>query len=432
MNPSPKVLIISGVQGDTRRYRTFHLFQQLRLAGISVRLAHITETHLEQTTDAIDILILHRVMWDRFVERIIRRVKARGALLLLDVDDLVFQPDAFQWIDSPDFQDPIRRTLYREHMRRNRMTLDHCDAVLSSTTFLAERVEALGKPVWIHKNGFSLEMYTQAQDALRQLPDKKSDRVVIGYASGTPTHDKDFALIRPVLQRLLVEFPQVELWLMGPLDPGPGWDRLAGHLRRLAFVPWRRLPELLVGLDINLAPLRVDNPFSQSKSEIKYMEAALVGVPTLASSTTAFREAIQEGQNGCLAESPEGWESGLRRLIFDPSFRCAVGSAAREDALRNYAPWVRAGQIVSTLNQIGSQSRQKQSLIQPSNPAPIQDPERHTELWISDSVEQNPTLLARGIYSIRARGLWTLIQEIWIYLRRLVSPVFPFRGSSNK
>jgi len=32
----------------------------------------------------------------------------------------------------------------------------------------------------------------------------------------------------------------------------------------------------------------------------------------------------------------------------------------------------------------------------------------------------------RGLYSLRTRGLATLAGEVWVYLRRLAAPIFPF------
>ncbi len=38
-----RIVIASGVRGDTRRYRTFHLYEQCQLLGLNVHLAHVTE-----------------------------------------------------------------------------------------------------------------------------------------------------------------------------------------------------------------------------------------------------------------------------------------------------------------------------------------------------------------------------------------------------
>jgi hypothetical protein len=70
-------------------------------------------------------------------------------------------------------------------------------------------------------------------------------------------------------------------------------------------------------LDINLAPLVMDNPFAQSKSEIKYMEAALVRAPTIASPTDAYRFAIRPGEN--VPTAPAGsWKSNWSRPKLQP------------------------------------------------------------------------------------------------------------------
>ena len=312
--------------------------------------------------------------------------------------------------------------LYRENMRRNRTTLEHSDSVLTSTSFLAERVRECGKPAWIHRNGFSLEMLSLSNQAVAQ-PRSARQSVVIGYASGTPTHDRDFALIRPTLQRLLERCSWVELWLIGRLDAGDDWGAAAGQVRRLPFVPWRELPALLAKLDINLAPLRLDNPFSQSKSEIKFMEAALVRVPTIASPTDAFSSAINSGENGLLAIGPQEWLDGLLWLVVESDAREKLGTAAREDVLQRYAPWVRAEQAAAALRSAGLELR----AILPTGLSTGIDPLERKDLWMPAEAEKHPTLVERGLYSLRTRGLATLAKEAWVYLRRLLAPVFPFK-----
>ena len=112
------------MRGDTRRYRTFHLHQQLTYAGVDCQIAHITTPGIAARAAAASLLVLHRVPMDGYVEKLIRSVRARGGIVLYDTDDLIFDPSAFQWIHSPDFQDPIRVRVYQAEMRRQRQTLD--------------------------------------------------------------------------------------------------------------------------------------------------------------------------------------------------------------------------------------------------------------------------------------------------------------------
>lgn len=424
-----KILFLSGVKGDTRRYRTFHPYEQLRLAGVDCQLSHITDPRLLEKASRAGVIILHRIAMDRYVESLLAHWQQRGALLILDVDDLVFEPQAFRWINSPDFSDPLRAALYQEEMHRQRLTFDACQAVIASTEFLAGHVRQQGKPAWVHRNAFSLEMIDRAEAAYRSRP-ASTDRVVIGYASGTPTHDDDFALVKPALKKLLLQHSQAEVWIIGPLDPGREWGSLAQRIRRLPLVPWRELPEYLVQFDINLAPLVMDNPFAQSKSEIKYMEAALVRAPTIASPTDACRFAIHPGENGYLAIGDNEWEQALTLLIEQPHQRRLVGEEAYTHALRSYHPERRAAELLSTLDQISRHVLDSPFLAHDLNTQPEIEAGKSTpvpgDFRIDPELERHPTLAQRALYSIRYRGVRTLFVQIWVYFRRLVAPIFPF------
>jgi len=428
-NGDSPILILSGVKGDTRRYRTFHPYEQLRLAGVDCQLSHITDPRLREKSRRANVVILHRLPMDRYVESLLADWQQRGALLILDVDDLVFEPGAFRWINSPDFSDPLRAALYQEEMHRQRLILDACQAVIASTEFLAGHVRQQGKLAWVHRNAFSLEMINRAEAAYSSRP-VSSDRLVIGYASGTPTHDEDFALVKPALKKLLQQFPQAEVWIIGPLDPGRDWGSLASRIRRLPLVPWRELPEYLVQFDINLAPLVMDNPFAQSKSEIKYMEAALVRSPTIASPTDAYRFAIRPGENGYLAAGDSEWEQALTLLIEQPHQRRLAGEEAYTQVRQNYHPERRAADLLSTLDQISRHVLGSPFLAHDLNTQAEIEAGKSTsvpgDFRIDPELERNPTLAQRALYSIRYRGVRTLLIQIWVYFRRIVAPIFPF------
>lgn len=415
-----QILILSGVRGDTRRYRTLHLYEQLCLAGADCVLSHLTDPALPRLVDSAAVVIVHRVAMDRYVEKLFRTVRDHGALLVLDADDYLYDPVVMRWIDSPDFQDPVRARLYRQELLRHRETLDHCDAVTVSTDYLARMLAMSKKPVYVHRNAYSLEMLSLSGQAL-SARSGSSDRVVIGYASGTRTHDKDFALIRPVLCDILERFPQVELRLMGAIDPGRGWGGLQNRIHTYPMVPWRALPERLAALDINLAPLVIGNPFSESKSEIKYMESALVRVPTIASRVDAFAYAIQPGRTGFLAASQAEWRDALEYLVQNPEARHAVGLAAYQEVLSRYAPLARGLVMLEWLSGMAAEAGGSQMIALPAG----QRTEPPFLFTLSD--EAHPTMTELALYSIRHRGLGTLLGQIWVFFRRKFAPLFPFR-----
>jgi glycosyltransferase involved in cell wall biosynthesis len=425
-NHRQSILILSGVRGDTRRYRTFHLYEQSKLAGLDSLLSHVTDGDLQEKAKRSSITILHRAFFTPMIGWIEQEIHNKGGKLIQDIDDLLFEPNAFRFINSVDFADPIRAALYQEEMHLYRQTLDLCDVAITSTGYLAERIQRLGKPVHVHRNGFSLEML-DLSDKAYQSRKGNHERIVIGYASGTATHNQDFALIKPALISTMQKFAHTELMLVGPIDPGKDWGSMADRVHRIKKVPWRELPAVLSQFDINLAPVQNDNPFGQSKSEIKYVEAALVRVPTIASPSDAYQVAIKPNINGFLAESTKEWEANLEHLICEPTYRCEIGEIAIQDVLERYHPQIRAREFVNTLNTIIGYKIMVPESRNIDGPNEIESIHVY---WSSAQDEKSPSLYQMALYTLRQRGLNVLVKQILIYIRRWLAPVIPYRKSS--
>jgi hypothetical protein len=112
----------------------------------------------------------------------------------------------------------------------------------------------------------------------------------------------------------------------------------ANQIEWRQLVPLHLLPNELARFDINLAPLRVGNPFCEAKSELKYFEAALAGACTIASPTGPFSRAIQHGITGFFASNPAEWTAILTTLLNDAELRRRVGVAALNDVLWRHGP----------------------------------------------------------------------------------------------
>jgi glycosyltransferase involved in cell wall biosynthesis len=132
--------------------------------------------------------------------------------------------------------------------------------------------------------------------------------------------------------------PSVIFVLVGFLDLGPNWQRMANRIERHPFMHYSKLLELAATLDVNLAPLEVGNPFCEAKSELKYFEAAIVRVPTIASGTHPFVQAIESGKNGYIARTNDEWLEALEKLRSSPDLRAKIGSTACQRAVVNFGP----------------------------------------------------------------------------------------------
>ncbi|MEO7571639.1 MAG: glycosyltransferase, partial [Acidimicrobiales bacterium] len=154
----------------------------------------------------------------------------------------------------------------------------------------------------------------------------------------------------PAVLEVLHRHPDVELWLGGLLEPGPGVRVLGRRLVRLPMKAWYELPGVLRDLDVNLAPLTLGGRFNEAKSAIKWLEAALVGTPTIATPTAPFQEAIEDRVTGVLATTQREWIDQLTWLLDDDAARLRLGQNARRAALLRWAPDRQADRYLDILH----------------------------------------------------------------------------------
>jgi SAM-dependent methyltransferase len=140
--------------------------------------------------------------------------------------------------------------------------------------------------------------------------------------------------------------------LVGHLDSGENFAPFGERIELRPPVPWQDLPRLIRRVDINLAPLELDNPFTECKSSLKYFEAAILGVPTVASDLEPYRESVAHGENGYLCRTEEEWFQCISRLIEESSLREKMGSLARKDALINWTTRAGAHHLLAALREI--------------------------------------------------------------------------------
>ena len=136
------------------------------------------------------------------------------------------------------------------------------------------------------------------------------------------------------------------------LNEFPQLAALKDRIEWRDFVTHAELPKEIARFDINLAPLEDGNPYCESKSELKFFEAAIADVPTIASPTGPFRRAIEHGVTGFLAGTTDEWLYALRQLLESASLRARLGRAAHLSALWRFGPTRRAYLAKLALDQL--------------------------------------------------------------------------------
>jgi glycosyltransferase involved in cell wall biosynthesis len=181
---------------------------------------------------------------------------------------------------------------------------------------------------------------TAASIGRTHSPSTAGGKIRLGYTSGTPTHQRDFAAVTPALAGALSAYPESILVIVGQLDIG-SFTALEPYAERIEIRPIVPMDDLFGEIrrfDINLAPLEAGNPFCEAKSELRCILAGALGIPTIATATIPMQDAITDGENGILVSDPDMWPVALDRLLAHPDRIRSLGNAAAMNAKSRYGP----------------------------------------------------------------------------------------------
>lgn len=322
------VLFINGCDESVphpARYRVTHQREQLAANNISTGEVYYVNLQLDQVR-YYRTFVFFRCPYTDMIGEFIKLAKKLNKRVLFDIDDLVVDTkytDTIKYLDSMSKEE---RALYDDGVMRMGRTLKLCDAAITTTERLAEELGHYVPEVFINRNTASEEMCALSKEALKNKT-RKDDHVGIGYFSGSLTHNDDFELVLPALTKVMEKYPQVQLHVVGELDLPEALQQYKARVVSHPFVDWKKLPSLIAEVDINLAPLE-QSIFNEAKSENKWVEAALVKVPTVASNVGAFQRMIVSGETGILCDTEDEWVEQLSRLVEDKKERERIAENA--------------------------------------------------------------------------------------------------------
>lgn len=369
-----RVLFVVGINGAPLRYRAQLAAEALEVRGARVDVRHYRDPELPRLAALADALVLYRVPATHQIVDLVGQVRARERRIpvVFDIDDLIFDPGLEGQVHGLSRLSEAEHALWWRGVARYRTTMELADVYVGSTRTLCEHAAAVtGLPTRQFRNGVGRQAARLSEHVLRRP--RRPGALRVGYFSGTTTHDEDWAQVEPAVIRVMQERPEVELWLGGHLRPTPALEAVAGRVHRLPMMPWQDLTGVLRDLDVNLAPLVPGSIFNEAKSAIKWLEAALVETPTVASPTQPFVESIEDGRTGLLASTTEDWYAALLRLLDDDAERARIGSLARREAMLTLSPHRQAEVYAEILQDAAAIVREGAS--RPTTWVPVADDE---------------------------------------------------------
>ena len=346
--PLPRVrsvVFAVGIDGAPLRYRARLPAEGLALQGVHTDVVHYRDPALPALAAAADAVVLYRVPATPQVLALAQAVRERPepVPLLFDVDDLIFDPSVRAEVRGIAHLPPDEVELWWQGVRRYRTTLEQCDAYVGSTECSAGHAAEVDRHAAPSASPTASARCSPGRRTPRCSARAPPARCASATSAAPPPTTTTGRRSSPPSLEVLRRHPDAELWLGGHLTVTPALAPVADRVRRLPFLAWDRLPGLLRDLDVNLAPLELGSRFNEAKSAIKWLEAALVATPTVASPSQPFREAVDPGANGLLAAGEQEWVDALDRLLGDVALRRRLGDRARRDALLSSARTCRAG-----------------------------------------------------------------------------------------
>ncbi len=332
---SGEILFISSGVGSSAYYRVHNVAEELSLQGFKTATTLSDNPRLSKMADKFKIFIFHRTNENQAIKKLIQEAKTQKKEIIFDTDDLVYDPQFLKQMDYFQKMSPIEQELYKKGIGAEILNDSYVSVATTTVNFLAEKLRQRGKKVFVVSNKLSNQEVFLAEQ-IKKRKKEEDGFIRLGYFSGTLSHNKDFATITPVLMEIMKRYSKVKLYLAGPLDIDKQLKKYKNRIETKPFVARNKYYKNIKEVNINLIPLELDNSFCEAKSPLKFMEAGILEIPSVAINNQTFSDAIEDGVDSFLASGKEEWINKISQLIESKSLRKKMGRKAKKKILAEY------------------------------------------------------------------------------------------------
>jgi hypothetical protein len=287
------------------RYRCFNMAETGRAHGLKTFVATQAEVDAGLIAPEHDAYVFHRPRLTRGLMKFLQLLP-KEVDVTADYDDLVFDVTAAEHTSAVKSRNtPVWRV--RNAISENMGAMDLFERFTVSTRPLADAVARL-------RHDALVSVVPNVPDRgyislARQLRARRDEfrRRRIGYFSGTNSHNEDFEYVSKHLFQFCAR-TDVELFVMGPVQIPATSASGNVRIKTSKVVSFQQMAMEVIACDAVIAPL-VSSPFTDCKSGIKFMEAAVLGVPVVATpipDIARFTSSLL-----CSAPSLEDWPEAL-------------------------------------------------------------------------------------------------------------------------
>lgn len=263
------------------RYRCYHIAETLLLDGHFCSI-YSSEQFFSNPNLDFDVYIFHRPTTKRSgFNRLIKSLKNLNKILIADYDDLIFGDYQIYTkcaaVRNKNLSEESAEIVFRSNLE----ALSEFTNVTTSTKMLSEYAKKYNSNANVStvNNFIPQSLISTYSNSILNIKKPKND--VIGYFSGSASHNFDLEMIADVLDRVLIENPNYGFMVVGPVQLSPKIKHLR-NVKTLPLVPYQKLPSLMMLCSKIIAPLE-NNEFNQCKSRVKFLESMLANCDLISS-----------------------------------------------------------------------------------------------------------------------------------------------------
>ena len=265
-----------------------------------------------------DVIIVQRIL--PFLDVLRIKCKEQNIKIIYESDDDLLGVEE----NSPSYE-------YVNRVRNSiNKFIDSSDIVTVSTLALASKFD----------NNKTIVISNYYVDSVLKIKEdiKRGGKLKLGYY-GTLTHSKDLFLIKNVILKLKEKY-DFDFEVIGGFNE-------SDNVNENWFKPIKLPPNNMdfekfmawlsdnVNWDVGIVPLE-DSPFNQCKSELKFIELAILGIPGVYSDMCVYNNVVEDNVDGFLAKTDDEWISNIEKLISDRNLRRYIRNNALNKVLEDY------------------------------------------------------------------------------------------------
>ena len=274
-----------------------------------------------------DYIILQRDYFDfNIVKTLLNKSKVSDFKIIYEIDDDLIHMDE----SNPGYN-------YYMNIKEDLETIiSGSDIVTVTTENLKNQLSYLNKNIHVIKNRL-IDSWFEYDNAVAL----RKNTVKIGYM-GSVYHSWDLILIEEAIKNVKEYFSNKNISIIFELIGGT--NEVLDYAEQIEvpqecqeyfkFVEWFKN---IVDWDIAIAPLEQSN-INFSKSNLKYLEYAALGIPGIYSNMGPYYQCISDEENGVLVcdNSPQSWQEAIIHLIEDINLQNKIKENSLNDVKTNY------------------------------------------------------------------------------------------------